>query len=106
MEKCMLQKLAEARCEPNEVQVESKEKAIKAQAAKKSFIEEMMQPAALAVISVVYRRGCNVLTTTPPVHKRHNKPWWQTRPGSCLFPFFSLGNLSPKFIWPNANSMQ
>ena len=42
MEKCMLQKLAEARCEPNEVQVESKEKAIKAQAAKKSFIEEMM----------------------------------------------------------------
>ena len=105
MEKCMLQKLAEARCEPNEVQVESKEKAIKAQAAKKSFIEEMMQPAALAVISVVSQR-LQRLDTDPPVHKRHNKPWWQTRPGSCLFPFFSLGNLSPKFIRPNANSMQ
>ena len=56
MEKCMLQKLAEARCEPNEDQVNSKNKAIEAQAAKKSFIEEMMQPAALAVISVVSQR--------------------------------------------------
>ena len=56
MEKCMLQKLAEARCEPNEDQVNSKRKAIEAQAAKKSFIEEMMQPAALAVISVVSQR--------------------------------------------------
>ena len=73
MEKCMLQKLAEARCEPNEVQVESKEKAIKAQAAKKSFIEEVMQPAALAVISVVSQR-LQRLGTDPPVHKGTTNP--------------------------------
>ena len=89
MEKCMLQKLAEARCEPNEVQVESKEKAIKAQAAKKSFIEEMMQPAALAVISVVYRRGCNVLTTIPPPYtKGTTNPGGRHARAAAFSPFF------------------
>ena len=65
MEKCMLQKLAEARCEPNEDQVNKKKKAIVAQAAKKSFIEEMMQPAALAVISVVSQRLQRLDTDSP-----------------------------------------
>ena len=53
MEKCMLQKLADVRIEPNKEQVKNKAKAIKSQAAKKSFIAEMLQPVALAMTSIV-----------------------------------------------------
>jgi len=56
MEKCMLQKLADVRIEPNKDQVANKVKAIKAQAAKKSFIAEMLQPVALAMTSIVLWR--------------------------------------------------
>jgi hypothetical protein len=91
MEKRMLQKLAEARCEPNDDQVRQKKKSIKAQAAKKSFIEEMLQPVALAVTSIV-SQGLQCLAMPyqipcTPLHSQESS-WWQTRPGSCLSFFF------------------
>ena len=52
----MLQKLADVRIEPNKDQVANKVKAIKSQAAKKSFIAEMLQPVALAMTSIVLWR--------------------------------------------------